>query len=876
MTSRPIADAARLLGVLALAALGACARVPAAARSAGGSPKSAACFGAGAEALVSDEPGAKVLRFAGGRLYWTPGPRGYAMSQIDLTSLRVEHSAGKHVGLDTMDARQSFWTTSINDLEVADLATMKVSVLVSGHDRMEDPIVWSSLAIDDAYVYYGRDAYRSLHAAGLFRMRRDGAGKEERIAPRPGLDRPFIGGGGFVYWFDRFHEKAALLRRALTPGAPEQLVTWLPSYDPKAFMALAGPRLYFVDRGALWSVPVDGSAPPVQQLVLGNSKVADLIVEPPCLYYVSDGRIERAALDADSSQIPETIADDQTFGGGDVVTDGRFLYWTDGKRGRIMRAGPSPQVVPARDELLAKPAPEQPRRPVRPSSLALADGWGCVLLSREAPAPPSWECWRAVGGAAGGSPVIAARPVVKLAGNAVAAERDQVCLVVGSQPRCWTWNQLMDGAPADFRPEAAERPAATLSLGGSFRCTDEAQTLRCSGDNRYGQLANGSGGDDADQSSHSYHADGAVLGDWHGCQMRTYAGTYCWGRGDAGQLGFPAPDTCRVGGQTIPCSTKPRRLPVPDDQFRFFRAGDMFTCAATDHLTCWGGSRDGAFGTAAECPAALRGAWPTLTGTVAAPRATCARAPVDLPGFAEQKRGRGLLFDVGARGICALVEGQVRCIGAIPTPRLPAKPLYFAIQRGDQPAGCAYTEHDVYCWGAGYSPADDLAAPVRIALEAQSDRRSGAPIFDPPPRPGGWEPDCAAHFACEVATKPLPACASGAAAGAVSWHELADRAAHLANQTIQVRGPLVLGPEVDESCYMGERCCHGRHRRAIALGGAERKLALEGLWCTGDGSRLCCSAPAYGQPVIATGKLVDVDGRWTLKPAAVCLDEVGR
>jgi hypothetical protein len=877
MAIRPAAAdfpaASALLAAAAALASGACARRPAASSSSATvqSTKQAACFGAAAEVLVSDAPYARELRLAGERLYWTHGPKGYAMSQMDLATSRVEHRPGKYLQLDTMDARQSFWTTNVNDLEVADLVTMKVSVLVPGQDRMEDPIVWSSLAIDDTYVYYGRDAYPPLHDAGLFRMRRDGAGKEERIAPSPGLDQPFVAGAGFVYWFDLHQEKAALLRRALTPGVPEQVVAWLPSYDPKAFKALAGARLYFVDRGALWSVPVDGSAPPVRQLALGNAKVAELIVEPPCLYFVSDGRIKRAALDAEPSQTPETIADGETFSGGDVVSDGRFLYWVDFKRTRIMRAGPSRDVVPPRDERVAKPAPEQPRRPVRPSMLALADGWGCVHVGRPSPARSSWECWKT----AGAGTAIAAKPVSKLMGFMVAAERDRVCLPVGSEPRCWRWDQLMDGAPADFPEKAVEHPKMTLALGGSFTCTVEAQTWRCSGDNRYGQLANGAGGDGAEQGVHNYHADRGVLGDWHGCHVRAHAGTYCWGRGDAGQLGFPATDTCKVGGRNVPCSTKPRRLPLADQPsypFHVLKAGDMFTCGGTNRLVCWGGSRDGVFGTADECPADLRRAWPTLTGSVAAPKATCARAPVDVPGFAEPKRDYNYLsFDVGARGICAIVNGELRCAGAIPTPKLPAKALYFAIQRGDQPAACASTDRDVYCWGAGYSPANDPAAPVRIELAAHSEKRSGAPIFDSPPRKGGWAANCAANFACEVETQPLPACAANADAGATAWGELAARAARLAKQTIKVRGPLVLGPDEESGCYVGEPCCHGTHRRAMAIGGAEGKLALDGFWCAGDGSRLCCNRPAYGQQVIATGKLVDADGRWQLKPAEVCL-----
>jgi len=877
---RRVADVA-VPAVAALAAAAAaatvwgvgCTRVPVA-RSAGpaGAPARgpAACFGAAAEVLVSDAPRAGDLRLAGGRLYWTPGPPGNAMSELDLATSRVEHRPGRYFDLGAaMDARQSFWADNINNLNVGDLATVKVSVLLPGQDRMEDPIVWSSIAIDDTYVYYGRGDYPPLHQAGLFRMRRDGAGKEERIAPSPDLDAPFVAGAGFVYWFGPHQDHAAILRRALAPGAPEQLVASLKTYDPKSVMVVAGARLYFVDRGALWSVPVDGSAPPVQQAALGNAKVASLVVEPPCLYFISDGRIKRAAIDAAPSQTPETIADEQNFDGGGIVTDGRFLYWIDRKQGRIMRSRPSREVVAPRDELGTRPAPEQPRRPPYPATIALGDGWGCVYLAREAPARPGWECWQA-----GNAPT--GRPVRKLIGYWAAAEHDQLCLSVGAQTRCWRWDQLMDGAPPDY-PQPPDGPAPTkmMHLGGSFSCTTQAETLECTGDNQYGQLANGTSGADGDQSGHRFHANWAALGGWHGCQSRQGAGNYCWGRGDAGQLGFPAPDRCAVGGRDVPCSKTPQRLPLPDQPFYSLKAGDMFTCAVSKHLTCWGGSRDGMFGKPADCPADLRRAWPTHAGPVAAPKATCARKPVEVPGFAARERDVGLNVDVGSRGICAVMGNEIRCVGAIPTPKLPAPARYIAVAHGDQPAACASTASDVYCWGAGYSPANDPAAPVRITLAAQSETRAGAPVFDPPLPTGpahidAWPADCAVNFACEVPLKPLPPCAGDVSKAAV-WSEVVARAGSLANKTVQVRGPLALGPDEEEGCEMGARCCHGQHRRWIAIGGTETKLLLDSLACGGDGSRLCCNTPVAGQPVIATGKLRDRNGRWTLESSRVCL-----
>ena len=72
--------------------------------------------------------------------------------------------------------------------------------------------------------------------------------------------------------------------------------------------------------------------------------------------------------------------------------------------------------------------------------------------------------------------------------------------------------------------------------------------------------------------------------------------TACWGRGDAGQLGAPAPDTCTVDGQAIACARHPVRGPALPGM-SVVKAGDLFTCVTTrGGISCWGASRDGFFG----------------------------------------------------------------------------------------------------------------------------------------------------------------------------------------------------------------------------------------------------------------------------------------
>jgi len=232
-----------------------------------------------------------------------------------------------------------------------------------------------------------------------------------------------------------------------------------------------------------------------------------------------------------------------------------------------------------------------------------------------------------------------------------------------------------------------------------------------------------------------------------------------------------------------------------------------------------------------------------------------------------------MIFFAGPRGLCAVQDGKVRCVGAIPTPRLTAQVQHVSVQPGDQPAACAIAGRgagaELLCWGAGYSAANDPAAPVRIAFQQVT--LPGAPVVDEPPAsPAGWQPVCDVHFACPLPPKPLPACAPGAKA--VPWSELATRASSAVNQVVHVRGPLIVGPVNRDasSCEIGEERPCGKRGRWIAIGGAPVKLPVDSMACYGDDSRLCCSAPAYGQPVIATGRLEESDGKWTLRESRVC------
>ena len=347
----------------------------------------------------------------------------------------------------------------------------------------------------------------------------------------------------------------------------------------------------------------------------------------------------------------------------------------------------------------------------------------------------------------------------------------------------------------------------------------------------------------------------------------------------------------------MPCSRSPRETAAP--QHDRLIAGDHFTCAVGQGLWCWGGSRDGVFGTSNGCAPSLRQAWPTRAGPVAAPRATCARAPVQVAGFSDAdagrpsqawvrmtqsrdwKYGRGpafRFFSAGPRGICGIARGRVRCRGAVPTPVVPAGgPGLFhevLVNPADRPSACANNRQNVICWGAGYSPASEQGRPVEIDFDEGAS--GGASVVDaPPPAAGEWPKQCLVHRACLSAAQPLPSCTGRADVPA--WAELRPRAAALAGTRISVRGPLAVVRFSDRPC--GSPCCREDASGAIVVGvtdvDADGVLALAGDGCRGDDSRLCCPLPAYGQLVRVEGTLVRSGARhYRLQSPQICQELV--
>jgi hypothetical protein len=874
-------------------------------------PRSPACFGGPAEPAASGLSDPKGLTMVGGHLYWSGAglqrldPRTGVVTSVDPTF----HSGISDVG--PIDARAAYAVTNGADLLAFDQRSKTTRVLVPGElsATRGTGSVRPPFALDDRYVYYSRsgdydpsrDPRLPLLGTGFYRIRRDGDGRPEFLGSPPAPGWIITIDGGFVYY--RYGTRSperrfTIVRRALAAGSQPEEIVHLQRPGGQAPMQILAARLYYVDDDALWSVPAAGGAAPVRLAAAGGAEVTDLLAEAGCLYWADGRKIRRLALGdggAAATATPEIIADERDYQEAAhqitgvrryvLATDGRFLYWPDVGGDRIMRARCDPRPQPARGELVAAWTRGTPRAPATAEKLAVGDGWGCARFREGADdgrgGGRHWQCWTAAPPGAPAAARIAARPIPWLLGDALYAGPDRLCAPVGDGARCWPWPAAAaePRAPADAPAgRAAWSDGRWLHVGGTFACTYPSSVWSCFGDDAFGQLGDG-------RKDVAIYAGPGALGTWHGCATLGADGVLCWGRGDAGQLGFAPPETCGVGADRVPCSRTAHPVPFAVPTPSYLVAGDMFTCAVSSDRVprCWGGSRDGLFGDAAACPPALRSGWPTRTGRVPAPAATCSPTPAAVPGLTSPTGW----VTAGPRGICADAGGgRAHCAGAIPSPDGAVHDV--AVGAGDQPAACGIAGADAVCWGAGYSPPDRPGAPAHV--DADRTPVAGAAVLDSPPRDAAeWASSCRIHFGCEHATPALPDCAPGASAQ--PWSDLVAQAPALVGTTVRVRGPLVVGLDPGQrgrgyrdlpggNVSMSVRCgpseCCNHRPLPIVIGGAEAKLALAALECTGDDSRACCNAPALGQTVIAVGALQrSRAGDWRLDAPQVCAVAAG-
>jgi hypothetical protein len=811
------------------------------------------CFG-GAPQVMASEVG-MTYRLAEGRALWTEYQD---LASLDLaTAKKTWTRFGRPMvmkgvlGSEVFGVEDNHETTTGNTLFAVDFHTGKERTLLEG-TLGEEHLVWSPYVVDGADLYLIRGPYGHRPMPGekisKFVRLRSGQGEPEFLGYEPqGVYTQFRIADGFVYWNRPVGPDAfELSRRAIALDSPVQRLA--ATREQYIDLAVANGRVYYLDDGVLSSVAADGSSGPIQWTDRTGTRAKHLLVDRACAYFSNDRGIQRIRIDGKAPAVPERIVDDGQFSNSELFLEGEILHWRS-PDGKIVRLARNSRALPVEPPLVAKPAVLEslpPDAAGKDSRLVVGDGWGCARVFGWQ--QPHWQCWSAPATTA--SAHVAARTVPWLSASELRNGPDKLCFLSKSADLCWMWPELATVTPANApqdKDQIQSSKEGQLLIGGTFACTIQyvgsERMLDCSGDNAYGQRA------ERDQPIMLEPWRG-VAGTWHGCV--SYDDIYCWGRGDAGQLGFQPEDTCAVAGSDVPCSKDVHKTGLKLGNAEMV-AGDMFTCAKVGYPSkfyCWGGSRDGWFG-GQDCPAALREAWPTTNGVVPAPHAKCSRMPVAVP----ELDGLTGEIAVGPRGACVVVDGHLRCLGAIPTPSIEVGRV--RVSPGVRASACGIADSRVLCWGEDYSPTDKPGQP--LAIEFSATPPMSAVVDFPPPDGKAWPKERRIHRGCS-APRPIPKCAPELKGS--SWASIRPRAPSLRDQAVVVQDRLLVGPG-------------GKSARAVVVGEGDRPLHFWGLGntpsCGGDESRLCCNTPAFGQTVVVKGVLTGSnENGWGLQNPELC------
>jgi alpha-tubulin suppressor-like RCC1 family protein len=258
---------------------------------------------------------------------------------------------------------------------------------------------------------------------------------------------------------------------------------------------------------------------------------------------------------------------------------------------------------------------------------------------------------------------------------------------------------------ADQARQATAAQAESIVSGGSHSCmVTPDEKAQCWGDNRYGQLGDGTT-DDAKtpvEVLHLSHVVALGAGEWHTCAVMATGQVKCWGDNTQWQLGSALPRR----------SSKPLLTTVgPATQIA---AGRTHSCAIliNGEVTCWGDNRTSQTGVQRE-PMAK----PSL--------------PVMVPGVVN-----AIAVAAGDEHSCAVQQdGQLLCWGDNHFGQLghgivehhffPPRPVPLAGKALSVAAGRRHTcalldDRTVQCWGNGFEGQlgdglnKDSLTPVRV------------------------------------------------------------------------------------------------------------------------------------------------------------------
>jgi alpha-tubulin suppressor-like RCC1 family protein len=229
---------------------------------------------------------------------------------------------------------------------------------------------------------------------------------------------------------------------------------------------------------------------------------------------------------------------------------------------------------------------------------------GCAVLTTG-----QVKCW---GQWSGPTPV----PLSAPAGTVAVSQGGlHVCALVGDgRVSCWGGNdhgQVGSGAAGDRAPPTEVTSLADevseLSLGHFYSCALlKSGTVKCWGDNRRGQLGNGttvSSPIPVDVKGLAGEVVSITMGNHHGCALLDDGGAMCWGHNQWGQLG----DGSRTD-RSVPVTVESLgETPI------MLSAGAYHTCALSQagEVRCWGLNDYGQVGDGTREPRPIpQGVWP--------------------------------------------------------------------------------------------------------------------------------------------------------------------------------------------------------------------------------------------------------------------------
>jgi alpha-tubulin suppressor-like RCC1 family protein len=181
--------------------------------------------------------------------------------------------------------------------------------------------------------------------------------------------------------------------------------------------------------------------------------------------------------------------------------------------------------------------------------------------------------------------------------TAIAARQNHTCAIVSGGAKCWgtngsgqlgTGNNSPSQVPVDVSGLPAGSNVAAIGIGAAHSCAVINGSVKCWGDNLYGELGTGNTSNTnvpTDVLGLSSGVTAIAVGGYHACALTAGGGVKCWGRNDDGQLGISNTDSISVPVDVQGLTSGVTALAAGGNA-----ASNSTTCALlnTGKIKCWG------------------------------------------------------------------------------------------------------------------------------------------------------------------------------------------------------------------------------------------------------------------------------------------------